>query len=347
MLGIRQIHTKRHRQLNHTTSQEHRTFTLSHHNHTFTHHDRYQGLPASTVNGESSRSARQRPLRQAKKSERNSTITTPQSDKEYLEAEAVAAASAASALLLAAKAKLESVGRNVGNHILVVLLSRKVGLEDADGLLVDFLVGVIVEGLELLNATKLLNLRGILVHLGLARVAVADTEKVVEGLEGNEHDAGLRRLEEVEQRFNEALVDHVADLFRRATRSGVGQGPRSLLLDVEVARLEELNKAGDDACLDDGLDLRAVAGSDVGDGPAGLLADALLARGEESEEAREDGDIDDNLSLDVVASDHVTNGAEGGRLDGEALVEEELDHAAGNTVLNHSLDALVGAVGHV
>jgi hypothetical protein len=209
-------------------------------------------------------------------------------------------------------------------HVLgVALLIREVLLDDVVRLHVNLLVCVVLALVDLLHAANFLDeeriaVDGLTTGAILARllVHVADLEDVLEAVEGDLNNLVVGTREQVAEGLDAAALDEVTDLGRllETTRGGVGDGPAGLFPCLEIAVLEEMNQRRDDVGIDDGLDLRGVAGGDVADGPAGLLADAVLGGAQQRKQSRQRAAVDDDLGLHIVACDDVTDRAEGGGL---------------------------------
>lgn len=124
--------------------------------------------------------------------------------------------------------------------------------------------------MDLLHATALLNEESITVDrisslAGSLLVQVANLEDVLKAIKSNLDDLVVGADEEITQRLNATLRDQVSDLLGllETTGGSVADGPASLLAGLEVAVLEKVDQRRDDVGINNGLDLRRVAGSDV------------------------------------------------------------------------------------
>ena len=222
------------------------------------------------------------------------------------------------------------------------------------GLHVDILVGVVLAVVNLIHTTTLLNEQSIAVEgfgtvTSRLLVEITDLENVLKTIKSNLDDLVVRADEKIAQRFDAALGDKVADLLGllQTSRSGVADGPASLLPGFQVTVLKQVDQRWDYVSVDDSLDLRRVTSGDVGDGPASLLADAILGRAEKGQETRQSTAVDNDLGLHIVTSHNVTNRTQGGCLNGCRGMEEKLDESTRNASLDNCLNFLVRSIREV
>lgn len=155
-------------------------------------------------------------------------------------------------------AELEALGARLGGELHVLLLVKaEVVLEDADRLFVHVLVGVVLQLLELVETLSLVDERGVRVGLHAHRDVVARLEHVLDAFERHGDEPRVVAREQVAERLDAALLDEVLDLVRRASRGGVANRPRGLLLNVELSIRKQVDKRWDDVGLDDSLRVRA------------------------------------------------------------------------------------------
>lgn len=238
--------------------------------------------------------------------------------------------------------------------ISVLLIVREILLNDVVGLHVNLLVGVVLAVVDLLHTTTLLNEEGVTVD-GVTALAssllveVANLKNVLKTIESNLDDLVVGAGEEIAERLDAALSDEVSDLLRllQTSRSGVADGPASLLAGLQVTVLEKVDQRRNDVGIDNGLDLGRVAGGNVGDGPASLLADTVLGGAEQRKKAGQSTAVDDDLGLDIVTGDNVSDGAQRRGLDRGGSVHEQLHESAGDAGLDNGLDLVVGPIRQV
>lgn len=260
-------------------------------------------------------------------------------------------------LLLSTETKL-AVLALLGSHLVDLTLTLVIGevlLDDGVCLHVDLLVAVVLAVVDLLHATAILDEQSKLVDRRLTGallsllVHVANLEDVLNTVQSNLDDLVVGASEKLAKGLDGTLLDEETDLvgLLKTTRSGVGDGPASLLAGLEVAVAEKVDERRKETVVDDRLDLNAVTSSDVGDGPASLLANAVLSRAEQRQEGRQSTAVNDELGLDIVTGHDVADGAESGGLNGGRSVHEQLYETAGNVGLDDGLDLVVGAIGEV
>lgn len=124
--------------------------------------------------------------------------------------------------------------------------------------------------MDLFHTTALLDEESITVDrisslAGSLLVQVANLEDVLKAIKSNLDDLVVGADEEITQRLNATLRDQVSNLLGllETTGGSVADGPASLLAGLEVAVLEKVDQRRDDVGINNGLDLRRVAGSDV------------------------------------------------------------------------------------
>ena len=145
----------------------------------------------------------------------------------------------------------------------------------------------------------------------IVRRVLAHLEDVLEGVEDHLDDLNVSAVEKIAQGLDAAAVYEVHDLLPGAPGGGIGDGPRGLLLGLEVVVLQNLDEGEDEVGLNDRVDLGGAAGGDVRDRPAGLLPQGLLGAGQQVQNGTEAARVDDCLSLGVVSSHNVSHRAEG------------------------------------
>mmetsp|Transcript_35273 Transcript_35273/g.112203 ORF Transcript_35273/g.112203 Transcript_35273/m.112203 type:complete len:264 (-) Transcript_35273:995-1786(-) len=244
------------------------------------------------------------------------------------------------------RAKLEMAIRRVIGYLSVVILEWEVALKDLHGLLVDVLIGVLLQGLQPLQPVRLLHLgcEGVLAKALLLLPLPAHLEDVLDGLERHGSNLAVRDAEQVDQGPDAALLDEVLDLVRLAPGGRVADRPRGLLLDVEVGRREQLDDRRNQPAADDLLNLLPVAGRDVGDRPASLLSNRLLRVGEQLLKRRQCTALQDDLCLVIVTRDDVADGPQRWRLYKGERVQQQFHEPAADPSLDDSSYPLVGAV---
>lgn len=176
---------------------------------------------------------------------------------------------------------------DVGINLLVIW---EVLVHDVEGLLVDFEVVMLLEVMDGVHATGLLNEYRILVdstRTGSLLVHLANLENIVQAVERDLDNLVIHHVEQVTEGFDTSLGHKVTDLrwLLKSTRRRVGNSPAGLLAGLEVGVLENVDERRDDIGINDGLDLRRGASCNVGDGPARLLPDTLLSRRQERQES--------------------------------------------------------------
>mmetsp|Transcript_19440 Transcript_19440/g.39610 ORF Transcript_19440/g.39610 Transcript_19440/m.39610 type:complete len:334 (+) Transcript_19440:314-1315(+) len=254
---------------------------------------------------------------------------------------------AAAGLLLALedKALLRRLRRD---GLILLVVNAEIRLKDVHGLLVHVLVLVRLHLLELVETLRLVHESRVRVLPVIARrLQLARLEHILDALERHGDQPRVIASEQIAERLDAALRDQILDLLGGTARRGVGDGPRSLLLDVELGRGEQVHERRNDVGLDDGLDLLARSRGDVGDGPARLLADAFLRAVEQRKQARQRAAIEHALRLVVIAGDNVARSAQRRRLHGRRRVPHQGNHARTNASVEHCLDLLVRSVGEV
>jgi hypothetical protein len=212
----------------------------------------------------------------------------------------------------------------------------KLTVHDVEALLVDLQVLVVLQVVDGNHSASLLDVLSVLVGTSGALsllVDLSNLQDVLQTVKGDLDDLVVHGVEQVTHGLDTALRDEVSDLvgLLETTRGGVGDGPASFLLGLEVGVLENVDQRRNDVAvirrcsglskgtnlrIDDSLNLHGGAGSDVGDGPASLLSDTVLGRGEQAEQSGESAGRNDDLGLEVIASDDVTDGSQSGGLDG-------------------------------
>ena len=145
----------------------------------------------------------------------------------------------------------------------------------------------------------------------IVRRVLAHLEDVLEGVEDHLDDLNVSAVEKIAQGLDAAAVYEVHDLLPGAPGGGIGDGPRGLLLGLEIVVPQDLNEGEDEVGVDNRVDLGGAAGSDVGDRPAGLLPQSLLGAGQQVQNGAKAAGIDDRLRLSVVSSHNVSHRAEG------------------------------------
>ena len=166
------------------------------------------------------------------------------------------------------------------------LVIREVLVHDIERLLVDLEVVVLLEVVNRVHASSLLDVNGVLVDGSGARgllVHLADLQDVVQTIERNLNDLIVHHSQQIAERLDAPLGDEVADLrwLLQATRCRVRDSPARLLASLEVGVLKNIDKRRDDVGVNNGLNLWRRACSDVGNRPTCLLPDTLLRRGQE------------------------------------------------------------------
>mmetsp|Transcript_9446 Transcript_9446/g.14873 ORF Transcript_9446/g.14873 Transcript_9446/m.14873 type:complete len:213 (-) Transcript_9446:709-1347(-) len=166
--------------------------------------------------------------------------------------------------------------RRVGRQVLVLLLvlRRKELLQHRHGLLVHLLVLVLLQGLDLLDAVRLVHqgdpLHGLVVGVGLA-------QQRLQRVQGHQDDLRVRDAQQVANRLQAALVHQHPRVLPGAARGHVGDHPTGLLAHVPLPLRQLPNGVPNDVGRgQQGGDLGRRARRDVGEHPAGLLADGLL-----------------------------------------------------------------------
>ena len=152
----------------------------------------------------------------------------------------------------------------------------------------DVLVLVILELLDLGEAVRLGYQRRerVVLEAGILHVLVPHLQDVLESLHRDGDDLGVVDLQQVAEGTDATLRDEVFNLLAVPPGCRVGYGPSGLLFYVELGVGEEVDEEGEDAVLDDGLDLLGVPRGYVAHRPARLLPDVLLGGGEELLQAR-------------------------------------------------------------
>mmetsp|Transcript_50387 Transcript_50387/g.113279 ORF Transcript_50387/g.113279 Transcript_50387/m.113279 type:complete len:231 (-) Transcript_50387:986-1678(-) len=198
----------------------------------------------------------------------------------------------------------------------VIVLQWEVGLKHPHRLLVGLLIGVILQCLDLLKAVCLLYVgdNGVLGQIHLLLLCLAYLENVLDGIQGNTDDLGVRDPQEVNHRLDTATLDKVFHLLGAATSCGIADAPGRLPLDVKVRVLKERDDGRDKAMVYDLLDLLPVPRRDVGDGPAALLANVFLLVRKQRLQWRQEPTLQYGLGLVIVAGDDIAHGSKRGRL---------------------------------
>lgn len=80
-----------------------------------------------------------------------------------------------------------------------------------------------------------------------------------------------------------------------AVACNVAQGPHSLLPNIRLGAVEQLDEDGDGARVDDDLCLLGGSGSNVGESPGSLKLDQGVGRTEEFDEAADNASVDDSF----------------------------------------------------
>jgi hypothetical protein len=106
---------------------------------------------------------------------------------------------------------------------------------------------------------------------------------------------------------NGALLNQVHDFICVSSISCVGHSPRRLFLNNVVGSLVQLDELGDEAGIDDSLDLVSRPACDVGHSPRSLLSNALLGVIEQLKKHMQHVQFEDSLRLCIVASDKVAD----------------------------------------
>ena len=203
--------------------------------------------------------------------------------------------------------------RQVGHFFL--FFDAKVGFENLDALVVNVIVGVLLQVFNLAETFSFADKDGHLIRCAsLLGFFLPDLENVFDAFESNGNNLGVDDRQEVAKRTDASLLHQEFDLLRISTGCGVGNGPGSFLANIEFGIAKKLNQRRNNVVLDDALNLLLVSGGDVRDGPTGFLANALFRAGEECEQARQGIVVDDKLCLQVIARDNVSDRTESGRL---------------------------------
>mmetsp|Transcript_22564 Transcript_22564/g.74814 ORF Transcript_22564/g.74814 Transcript_22564/m.74814 type:complete len:613 (+) Transcript_22564:694-2532(+) len=247
------------------------------------------------------------------------------------------------AAFLASTIPAEITARELRDVRRLVVLGAEVGLDDADGLLVDARVLVVLQVLELLDAVGLVDE----VRRGHA-AEVAHLEDRLERVERDGDDLRLRRREERAERLDDAVLHEREHVVLVPPAQDIGHDPRRLLLHVPVARVELVHDELEERRVRrDRGDLRRRARGDVGHEPARLLADGLARRREQRGDVREHARVERGLRLRVVARDDVAERPERGRHDLVRRVAEQGAQGRRRAVVDDALDARLVAVAQV
>jgi hypothetical protein len=177
---------------------------------------------------------------------------------------------------------------------------RKVLAQHRVRLVADVLRLVVMQLLELVEAAARLDGDGERVARQVVALLqrAAAAQQILNALERDRHDLAVDRLEELAQRRNAALRDKVGELVLVAARRGVRDGPRGLLLDVELGAPQQVDQRRHEVGVDDLLDLAVGARRNVGNGPAHLLANAALVVGQQVQQLRQLGAVEHHLRID-------------------------------------------------
>ena len=142
-------------------------------------------------------------------------------------------------------------GRILRLVIVADRLRASLTVHDVETLLVNLQILVVLQVVDVDHSSGLLNELRILVGssgTGSFLVDISDLQNVLQTVKSNLDDLVVHRVEKVTHWLDTALRDKVSYLIGllETTRSGVGDGPTSLLLGLEVGVLQNVDKGGDD-----------------------------------------------------------------------------------------------------